>query len=142
MKSKFVNFAVKSVSALAAAVVLLVSNPLTSFANAVPEKKHNQPIDAQVSVKYTGSNSKTVVFRLTFENPKAENFSLIIKNDVGEVVYEEQYSDVHFAKNIFLDVEDAQVHPTFIIRTADQSVERTLSVDKRVAEDGVAVSKL
>jgi hypothetical protein len=141
MNSKFVNFAVKSVSAVATAVVLLVSNPATSFANSVHEKKQNQPIDAQVSVKYTGSNSKLVAFRLTFENVNGERFWLIIKNDAGEVVFEDQFTDAHFDRNIYLDVEATQIRPTFVIRTADQEVERSVPVNKKFAEDGVSVSR-
>jgi hypothetical protein len=131
MNSKFVNFATKSVSVLATAAALFVSNP--SNANSTTDKKHVQPIDGQVSVQYTGSNSKTIVFRLTFENIKAEKFWLIIKNDAGEVVYEEQFNDIHFDKNIFLDVEESKVRPTFVIRTEDQSFERTLSVTRRTS---------
>ena len=142
MNSKFVKFAVKSVSAVATAVVLLVSNPTNSFAHSVKDKKISNPIDGQVSVKYTGSTSKAVVFHLTFDNVKAEKFWLIIKNDAGDVVYEELFSGADFSKDIFLDVQENQIQPTFIIRTVDQQVERTLSVNKRAAENGNAVSKL
>ncbi|HMH33350.1 MAG TPA: hypothetical protein VK543_09990 [Puia sp.] len=142
MNSKFVNFATKSVSVVATAVVLLVSNPVNSFASPVKDKKITQPIDGQVSVKYTGSNAKTVVFHLTFDNIKGETFSLLIKNDVGDVVYQEQFSTVNFDKNIYLDVEENHIHPTFIIQTDDQEVVRSLSVNKRSAENRNAVSKL
>jgi hypothetical protein len=141
MNSKFVNFATKSVSVVATAVVLLVSNPVNSYASPVKDKKITQPIDGQVSVKYTGSNAKTVVFHLTFENVKGENFSLLIKNDAGDIVYQERFSGA-FDKNIFLDAEENQIHPTFIIQTADQEVVRSLSVNKRTSENGSPVTKL
>jgi hypothetical protein len=141
MNSKIVNFAVKSVSAVATAVVLLVSNPVNSYANSIDDKKNNQSIENQVSVIYAGSNSKAVVFHLTFENPKAEKFSLVIKNDVGDVVYEAEYSDVHFDKNIFLDAQETQVRPTFIIRTATQEVERSMSVNKKSGEAATVAKK-
>ncbi len=139
MNSKIGNFATRSVAVLATAAALLVSNP--SKANAIQDSKHVQPIDGQVSVKYTGSNSKTVVFRLTFENTNAERFYLIIKNDAGDVVYEEQFTDIHFERNIFLDVEESKIKPTFIIRLKDQDIETKLSVTKRTATDeGSAVA--
>lgn len=139
MNSKIGNFATRSVAVLATATALLVSNP--SKANTIQDSKHVQPIDGQVSVKYTGSNSKTVVFRLSFENTNAERFWLIIKNDAGDVVYEEQFTDIHFDRNIFLDVEESKIKPTFIIRLKDQDIERKLSVTKRTAtEDGTAVA--
>jgi hypothetical protein len=136
MNSKLVNFAVKSVSALATVAALLVANPASARKNA--DKK---PAIGQVSVKYTGSNSKTVVFRLNFENSSAEKFWLIIKNDAGEVVYEEQFTDLHFDRNIYLDVEEAKIKPTFIIRLKDQDIERKLMVTKRTPkEDGTAIA--
>jgi len=139
MNSKIGNFATRSVAVLATAAALLVSNP--SKASTIQDSKHVQPIDGQVSVKYTGSNSKTVVFRLTFENTNAERFYLIIKNDAGDVVYEEQFTDIHFDRNIFLDVEESKIKPTFIIRLKDQDIERKLSVTKRTATDeGTAVA--
>jgi hypothetical protein len=135
MNSKMMNFAVKSVSVLATAAVLFVANPAS--ANQGTDKK---PAAGQVSVKYTGSNSKTVVFRLSFENTTAEKFWLIIKNDAGDVVYEEQFTDLHFDRNIYLDVDETKIKPTFIIRLKDQDIERKLMVTKRTAtEDGTAI---
>jgi hypothetical protein len=125
-----VNFAVKSASVLATAAVLFVANPASAHPST--DKK---PVDGQVSVKYTGSNSKTVVFRLNFENTTAEKFWLIIKNDAGEVVYEEQFTDLHFDRNVYLDVEETKIKPTFIIRLKDQDIERKLMVTKRTATD-------
>jgi len=139
MNSKFVNFAVKSVSAVATSVVLLVSNPMTSFAGF---KKESQPNDTQLSVTYTGSNSKTVAFHLTYENVKGENFSLVIKNEAGDVVYEDNFSDVHFDRNIFIDVTENRINPTFILRNGDQELVRSVSVNKRGVVVGQAVTKL
>lgn len=136
MNSKIVNYAVKSASILATAAVLFVANPAS--ANQGTDKK---PVDAQVSVKYTGSNSKTVVFRLNFENTTAEKFWLIIKNDAGEVVYEDQFTDLHFDRNIYLDVDETKIKPTFIIRLKDQDIERKLMVTKRNAtNEGTAIA--
>jgi len=135
MNSKMKNFAVKSLSMLATAAVLLVANPASAHSGS--DKK---PANGQVSVKYTGSNSKTVVFRLNFENTTAEKFWLIIKNDAGEVVYEEQFTDLHFDRNIYLDVDETKIKPTFIIRLKDQDIERKLLVTKRTpTNEGTAV---
>ena len=134
MNSRMVNFAVKSVSVLATAAALLVTNPAS--ANTIHDKK---PV-GQVSVQYTGSNSKTIVFKLNFENTTGEKFWLIIKNDAGEVVFEEQFTDLHFDRNIYLDVDETKIKPTFIIRLKDQDIERKLVVTKRTAkDDGTAI---
>lgn len=139
MNSKFVNFAVKSVSAVATSVVLLVSNPMSSFADSI---KKEQPNDTQLSVTYTGSNSKTVAFHLTYENVKGEKFTLVIKNEAGDVVYEDTFSDVHFDRNFFIDVTENRINPTFILRTDDKEQVKSVSVNKRGVVAGASVTKL
>ena len=95
-----------------------------------------------MSVIYTGSNSKTVAFHLTYENVKGEKFSLVIKNEAGDVVYEDTFSDVHFDRNIFIDVTENRINPTFILRTDSQELVRSVSVNKRGVVEGQAVTRL
>lgn len=134
MNSKFV----KVMSVAATAFVLLVSNP--SSAN--PTKEKGNPIsDEQVSVNYVGASDNSLVFRVQFENPTAQKFSLVIKNDAGDVVYQEQFTDVHFAKAVHLPKDEGEIHPTFVIRTANQQVERSFVVNRKYTEN-VTVTKL
>ncbi|MHA4806485.1 hypothetical protein ACX0G9_00190 [Flavitalea flava] len=124
------------------AVVLLVSNPLTSHAGGISnDKKPALVTDEQVSVQYIGINDNNVVFRVQFENPTAQKFWLIIKNDAGEVVYHKQFSDAHFAKSVIFPQEEANINPTFIIRNGNNEVVRQFAVSKTVVENTV-VTKL
>src|ERR1700720_1479094 len=124
---------VKALSVAVVAVVFFVSNPLTSLANGGGNKK--SLTDEQVSVQYVGTNNDYIVFRVQFENPTAEKFSLIIKNDAGDVVYRKQFSDVHFAKTVSLQKQDADMHPTFIVRNGDSEIVRQFAVTSTLTEN-------
>jgi len=72
---------------------------------------------------------------LEFNNPSAQKFSLIIKNDDGVIVYNEKFSDSSFDKTFHLPKEGTDIHPTFIVRTANGDVKRSFSVSRKVTED-------
>lgn len=139
MNTKSVNTRlVKGITAAVAAVVILVSNPLTSQANGggIYTKKASLT-EAQVSVKYLGTHEDNVIFKVEFENPTAEKFWLIIKNDVGDVIYHQQFNDAHFAKSIFFQNTDADIHPTFVIRNGNNEIVRQFAVNKTITENTV-----
>jgi hypothetical protein len=123
------------------AVVVLVANPLASHANGGGSKKVSTLTDAQVSVKYVGTSNNQVVFQVVFDNPTAEKFSLIIKNDAGDVVYHQQFSETHFAKNVYFENTDSEIQPTFIVRSSTGSdVVRHFQVVKTVTENTTVTS--
>ncbi|HTI09259.1 MAG TPA: hypothetical protein VL832_11910 [Puia sp.] len=126
---------VKVLSVVAVAVVFIISNPLASLANG-GDKKINLN-DEQVSVQYVGNNNDYVVFRVQFENPTAEKFWLLIKNDAGDVIYRKQFSDVHFAKSVSLQKEGVDMHPTFVIRNGNSEISRQFAVSSVITENTV-----
>ena len=127
---------VKALSIAAVAIVLFVSNPLSSFANGGNHTAIKLTSE-QVTVQYIGTNNDYVVFHIALENPTAEKFWLIIKNDAGDVIYRKQFSDAHFAKNVSLQKEETDMHPTFVIRNADSEVSRQFAVTRTVTENTV-----
>lgn len=127
--------------AVAAAFVLIVSNPLNSFANTNGNEKNAKLSGDQVSVEYAGTKNNNFAFNVQFENTLAQKFQLIIKNDEGDVVYQEQYNDVHFAKTILLPKDLGEIHPTIIIRTGNQQVEHSFVANTKLTES-VVVTKL
>ncbi len=134
---------VKGIAVALTAVVVLVSNPLASRANGGGiNSKKTSLTEEQVSVKYQGTNDNNIIFKVQFENPTAEKFWLIIKNDNGDVVYHQQFSDVHFAKTVFFQNTESQIQPTFVIRSSNNSeVVRSFQVSKTLTENTV-VTKL
>jgi len=118
------------------AVVVFFSN--AASANEGGSKKASSVTEEQVSVKYQGTTENNIIFKVEFENPTSEKFSLIIKNDNGDVVYHQQFSDAHFSKSVFFQNTDAQIHPTFIIRTGNNNeIVRQFAVNRTLTENTV-----
>jgi hypothetical protein len=129
----------KSASVLAAALLLSLGS---ASANAAPIiEKIISPVDQAVSVNYVGATENNIVFHLEFNNTAGEKFWLIIKNDAGDVVYQQANKDANFTKTIRLPKEEVEMHPTFVIRTANDQVERKFVVNRKVSEK-VTVTKL
>jgi len=130
------NFVIKTLTAAAVAVVFFAGS-----ASANDGSKKAGLTDEQVNVQYVGSTENQVAFRVEFENPTAEKFWLIVKNDAGDVVYRKQFNDVHFNKSVYVIKEDADIRPTFIIRNSAGEVVRTFAVTNTITENTV-VTKL
>ena len=128
----------KVVKAIAVALtsIVLLSNPFTSKANGGNGK--TSLTEEQVSVKYQGTKGNSIVFKVEFTNPTAEKFSLIIKNDNGDVVYNQQFTDANFAKTVTFENADSEIRPVFIIRSASNGeIVRQFSVSKTLTESTV-----
>lgn len=136
MKTKMISTrVVRALSAAVVALVFFISSPLTTLAN--DGVKKTAITDGQVSVQYVGINNDCVVFRVKFENPTAEKFWLIVKNDAGDVIYRKQFSDIHFAKSISLRKEDSDIHPSFVISNGDSEIVRQFSVTSTITENTI-----
>ena len=127
----------KVVKAIAVALtsVVLLSNPILSKANGGGSKTSLN--EDQVSVKYQGIKDNSIVFKVDFNNPTAEKFSLIIKNDNGDVVYNQQFTDANFSKSVSFQNTDSEIHPVFVIRSANGEIVRQFSVSKTLTESTV-----
>ncbi len=125
------------------AALFVVANPFNSNAADKKEKDNAFFADKQVSVQYSGAGENSVSFRIQLENPAAQKFSLIIKDDAGDVVFQQQFNDQHFNKTVQLLKESSELHPTFVIRMGNQEISRSFAVNSsaRVVED-VVVTKL
>ena len=139
MKPVFANFNLKKTASVLAAAALLSLGTAELHAAPIIEKIIS-PTDKQVSVNFVGVNENNLVFHLQFENTTGEKFWLIVKNDAGEVVYQNAFNDVHFEKNIRIANEGSEMNPTFVIRTATEQVERKFSVKSKVSENYVVTN--
>ena len=139
MKPVIANFNLKkSASVLAAAALLSLGTAKLQAAPII--EKIISPTEKSVTVNFVGVSDNALVFHLEFENKSGEKFWLIIKNDAGDIVYENTYTDIHFAKNIRITKEDSEMNPTFIIRTGSDQVERKFSVKTNVSENFVVTA--
>lgn len=128
----------KAIAVALTSVVILVSTTTSQANGGGINSKKTSLTEEQVSVKYQGTNDNNIIFKVEFENPTAEKFSLIIKNDNGDVVYHQQFTDAHFSKSVFFQNTDSEIHPTFIIRSGNNNeVVRQFSVNKTIVENTV-----
>ena len=133
MKPSIANLNLKKSATIFAAVALLTVGTAKLQAAPIIEKIIN-PTEQQVTVKYVGVTDNNLIFHLDFDNKTGEKFFLIVKNENGDIVYQNSFNDVHFEKNIRLPKEDYEMKPTFIIRTATEQIERKFSVENKVSE--------
>jgi hypothetical protein len=127
MKRVFTNFNLKKSASVFAAAALLSLGTAKLQAAPIIEKIIS-PSEKQVTVNFVGVTDNSLVFHVEFENQTGEKFYLIVKNDAGEIVYQNAYNDVHFEKNIHISKEESVMQPTFVIRTSNEQVERKFSV--------------
>jgi hypothetical protein len=129
------NSVVKTIAATATAVLLFSVNPVSSFAGTSKEKhskSENTISETQVDVQYIGSDESAFTFKVKFDNSAAQKFTLIVKNDEGDIIYRKEYSDVHFSRTIRLvksEIDTTEINPTFAVRIGKGSVERSFSVE-------------
>ncbi|HXB33212.1 MAG TPA: hypothetical protein VNV35_07315 [Puia sp.] len=136
MNTNTKNHAFKVIAVALTAVLFLFGSPLTSKANG-GGKKSPSITQAQVSITYQGVSDNSLVFKVDYENLSGQKFWLIIKNDNGDVVYQKHYSDARFAKTIYFQNTDANINPTFVIRTGNDEVVRQFQVNKIITETTV-----
>ena len=128
----------QSIAAALTAIVVFFSNAASANEGGINSKKTSSVTEEQVSVKYQGTSENNIIFKVEFENPTSEKFSLIIKNDNGDVVYNQQFSDAHFSKSVFFQNTEAEIHPTFIIRTGvNNEIVRQFAVNRTLTENTV-----
>jgi hypothetical protein len=139
MNTKTKNHAVKVIAVALTAVLFLFGSPLTGKANDGGSKKHSTITDAQVSVTYQGVSDNSLVFKVDYENLSGSKFWLIIKDDNGDIVYHQQFSDAHFSKTIFFQNTNTEITPTFVIRTGNNEIVRQFQVSKIITETTVAM---
>ena len=136
MNTNTKNHAFKVIAVALTAVLFLFGSPLTSKANG-GGKKSPSITQAQVSVTYQGVSDNSLVFKVDYENLSGQKFWLIIKNDNGDIIYHQQFSDAHFSKTIYFQNTDANINPTFVIRTGNDEVVRQFQVNKIITETTV-----
>ena len=137
MNTNTKNHAVKVIAVALTAVFFLFGSPLTSKANDGGARKSTTITEAQVSITYQGVSDNSLVFKVDYENATGGKFWLIIKNDNGDVVYHQQFTDVHFSKTIYFQNTDTQITPTFVIHTNNSDVVRQFQVSKILTETTV-----
>ena len=120
---------------LVAALVSAVS--LTAMAAPATASKNGKT--TQNNIQYVGTTDAGIVFNVKYDNADSAKFDLIIKNQYGDVVYQQAYDDLNFDKKVVLVKEPGDAHLTFIIRTANNDYKQSFDITTttRTVEDVV-----
>lgn len=114
MKKQVFNF---RKAMLVATLVSAVS--FSAMAAPATSKNGKNDKSAQNHIQYVGTTNNGIVFNVKYDNADAANFDLVIKNEYGDIVYQQTFSDKNFDKKVVLVKEPGDAHLTFIIKGAD-----------------------
>ena len=114
MKKQVLNF---RKAMLVAALVSAVS--FSAMAAPATSKNDKSDKTAQNNIQYVGSTDNGIVFNVKYDNTDFAKFDLIIKNEYGEVVYQQTFNDRNFDRRVMLVKEPGDARLTFIIKGAE-----------------------
>src|SRR4051794_26276783 len=114
MKKQVLNFR-------KAMLVAALASAVSFSAMAAPATSKNGKSDksAQNYIQYVGTTDENIVFNVKYDNADAAKFDLIIKNENGDIVYQQTFNDKNFDKKVMLVKEPGDARLTFIIKGAD-----------------------
>lgn len=110
-------------------------------ASAAPPTGPDSPAN-KVTVKHIGNSDNNMYFKVEMDNPTGDKFSIVVKDQEGNVLFHNFYNDKAFNKTFQLTKEETS-KVTFIIRspkgTNAQSFE--INTNTRVIDE-VVVKRL
>jgi hypothetical protein len=144
MKKQSINTIAKKFFAgsIIAAVLFLSAQTKTNaqssiYKNVVVEASAQ---DNKLQVKYLGNNEDGVLFNVKYNNANAADFSIIVTDETGEVLYKNDFNDKNFDRKFMLPKIYSKV--VFSVRNDKDKSEQafTINVSSRIVED-VVVSR-
>ena len=143
MKQTFLKLSGKK---LITATFLSASILFTSFnSNAAINKGNIEIVSGEnTNIQFAGSTSDALLFKVHINNEKGDNFTVIVKNNNGDVLFIKSFNEVNFQKQFkVLKGEQDGNHYYFTITSTNKSLEDSyeISTASHVVED-VAINKL
>ena len=111
-----------------AALVALFAGVLSFSSMAAVNETLKDAKASPSAVQYVGTSNDGIVFNVKHENADAAKFDLIIKNEYGDIVYQQQYNDKNFDKRVVLVKEGGDARLTFIIRSGNTSYKQVFNI--------------
>ena len=138
MKRTFVKIASKKfVTATAIAALLSIT--------ALNNVKAGETTVANAPVVYSETVNNNVLFNIKYANPTGSDFSMVVKNESGEVIYAKHYSDKNFSKRVLInELPEEGGNVTFIIKSNDGDLKQSFNIStstKTVEDVTVTTSK-
>ena len=143
MKQTFLKFAGKK---LIAATFISASVLFSSFsASAATNNSIIEILSGDnSSVQFTGSTSDALLFKVHINNDKADNFTLTIKSEDGNVLFAKSFNTIDFDKQIKILKGEEEGNRYYItVSSSNKSLENTFVVNSEVRTvNDVTINKL
>lgn len=114
---------------------------LALVVNTVPSSlmaQDNETPKPAAAIKYLGNNNDQLLFQVDFENKEEESFTLIIKDEEGNTLFNGRFRDKSFTKKFMFDrSEMGASRLEFTIGTGKGKQTQVFQVATRVVEDVV-----
>ena len=115
---------------------------LSTMAAPATSKNGKNDKTIQSNIQYVGTTDEGIVFNVKYDNADSARFDLIIRNEFGDIVYQQSYNDKNFDKKVVLVKEPGDAHLTFIIKGTDASYKQSFDITtvSRTIEDVVVTN--
>src|SRR3954454_13930082 len=79
------------------------------------------------SVKYAGSTDNALLLDLNVNNPKGDKFMLVIQDSDGIILFQKEYADASFSKQIKILKDENDAHYNISIRSSNKNLEHSFA---------------
>jgi hypothetical protein len=136
MSQRFVS--VRNVLVKSLMIVMLAVNAMPFAAGAqAPTSGKPSPV-----IRYIGMEDDKVFFQLEVDNKESESVSIIIKDEEGNILFEEKFRERKISRKFQVNKSELQGGQlSFVLATAREKQTHTFQVVTRVVED-VVVTRL
>ena len=92
------------------------------------------PGPGNYSVKYKGTSPGGIVFHLTYDNPQATRFEVILKNQDGTTLFQKFFSDKALEKDIVLTKDLDLNNVSFIVKAGKKDLIQNFNIQTKTIE--------
>jgi len=126
--------AARFIAIIFAAVALVsVSNPVAAATSG--EDSSEKP----VVVTYLGTVNAQPLFQVDLNNASADDLTLVLENEAGDVLYMQKIKATSFTKKIQLDTNETEINLNLYVYSAKNKTKQLYQINKitRVVDDVV-----
>lgn len=94
------------------------------------------PAPQTATVKHLGNNATTMLFQVNVENAAGEKFSVVIRDQDGSILFQNNYTDKQFEKRFLLPKQDNEKLIFYIKRAKNSQVQSfEINTNTRIVEE-------
>jgi len=110
--------------------------------SAFSQQRDTEENSRDMQVKYLDGDNDALLFNLKYANDSGNDFKLMVLNETGEVLFQNNYSGKNFRKKIKLARLTDTDRVTFLIRSARENIQLSykVKVKRKVADESAITS--